>query len=79
MPSPPSPPCFETDTLPPNTTLLFQRPYPTSTHPHPHPHPQLAPTPAPPQVYLRYHKLALGGKKADLIARVKDHALAAAT
>jgi hypothetical protein len=30
-------------------------------------------------VYLRYHKLALGGKKADLIARVKDHALAAAT
>lgn len=29
------------------------------------------------QVYLKYNKLILGGKKADLIARVKEHVLRA--
>ena len=27
----------------------------------------------PPQVYLRYHKLTLGGNKADLLARIRKH------
>jgi hypothetical protein len=34
---------------------------------------------SPPQVYLRYHKLTLGGKKADLVERVRAHAAGGAS